>query len=255
MQLRVCCVSPRAPAARISQVWHCCSWFLHNPSRPPRSLLSVPLCSLLRLQLSPVKSLKGVRFSHCTPVISISNPLRLCLGSHHWYRAMSTHPQNNCICSQILPGYLRKRGTTGAYGSIVPFFFSFFIISGLQSVFVMRINNKWIWFLNKKLKFATVFFHIISSYPSICYCLFGSRCQQSNPRCHCYPFPNHQPPPALLRGHQGFPMQGKRNNLAGSVPGCLSDMPKPPQLAHFNAEEQQLYAKPPSEWLSSSPYI
>lgn len=117
----------------------------------------------------------------------------------------------------------------------------------------MRINNKWIWFLNKKLKFATVFFHIISSYPSICYCLFGSRCQQSNPRCHCYPFPNHQPPPALLRGHQGFPMQGKRNNLAGSVPGCLSDMPKPPQLAHFNAEEQQLYAKPPSEWLSSSP--
>lgn len=58
----------------------------HNSSTTPADLLgllSVPLCSLLRLQLSPVKSLKGVRFSHCTPVISISNPPRLCLGSHH----------------------------------------------------------------------------------------------------------------------------------------------------------------------------
>lgn len=69
-------------------------------SSPPLSFLSVSSFSLLVLPLFPVKWYKKGQNLTFFAVIFISNPPRLCLGTHQWCRALSSHPQNSMPQSQ-----------------------------------------------------------------------------------------------------------------------------------------------------------
>lgn len=91
-------------------------------SSPPLSFLSVPSFSFLEFPLFfQWNSIKKVRILHFLTVIFISNPPRLCLGTHQWCRALSTHPQNSMPQSQPNAArLLLSRGILGMMRSVFP---------------------------------------------------------------------------------------------------------------------------------------
>lgn len=136
MQFRGCWVSPRTPAARISQLCCCCWCFLPHPSSPPLSLLSIPPSSFLGLSLSPVKWHKRVRSSHFS---RLSFPFLILQGSvlARTNDAEPWAPTHRTVCyshSQILAGLLLRRGTTGECGRMV----SVFPLSKSQKLFKLQ---------------------------------------------------------------------------------------------------------------------